>query len=87
MGRYWLFPSTVMAKSDIRVNKYELFPTLANASLLEPMFLGRDVCVVLTGSRADANTIDATGFQRAILRYLLKHLPVDDRFVYNFFRD
>ena len=56
-----------MEKSDIALLRFELFPTLANASSSDPMFLGKDVCVVLMGSRADANMIDATGFQRAIL--------------------
>jgi hypothetical protein len=56
-----------MAKSDIALIRFELLPTLANASSFDPMFLGRDVCVVLMGSRADANMIDATGFQTAIL--------------------
>jgi len=62
-----LFPSTAIEKSDMALIRFELFPTLASASSFVPMFLGRDVCVVLMGSRADANMIDATGFQRAIL--------------------
>ena len=56
-----------MAKSEIALNRFELLPTLANLSQFDPMFLSKDVCVVLMGSRADVNMIDATGFQRAIL--------------------
>ena len=54
-------------KSDIALIRFELLPTLANASLFDPMSLGKDVCVVFVGSRADVNMIDETGFQRAIL--------------------
>ena len=67
IGRYWLFPSTVMEKSYIALIRFELSPILVNASSFDPMFLGKDVCVVLMGSRADVNMIDETGFQRAVL--------------------
>jgi hypothetical protein len=67
IGLYWLFPSTAIEKSDMALIRFELLPMLVNASSFDPMFLGRDVCVVLMGRRADVNMIDATGFQIAIL--------------------
>ena len=72
-----------MEKSGLALIRFELFPTLANASSFDPMFLGKDVCVVVKGSRADANMIDATGFQRAILDTSWKHLHVVDLYVCN----
>ena len=43
IGRYWLFPSTAKAKSDVALNMFELLPTLENAFSFEPMLLGSDV--------------------------------------------
>ena len=66
IGRYWLFPSTVMVKSEIALNMFELLPTLDNAFSFEPIRLGSDVCVVLIGRRDEANMTEETGFQIAI---------------------
>ena len=66
IGRYWLFPSTAIAKSDIALYSFELLPTWAKAYSLEPTFLGRDVSVVVRGRRDEANMTEATGLHRAI---------------------
>ena len=86
IGRYWVFPSIAMEKSDIALIRFELLPTLANASSFDPMSLGKDVCVVLMGSRADVNMIDENRAPKSNTRYLLKHLYEVDRCVCNFFR-
>ena len=62
-----MFPSTAIVKSDMALNRFELFPLSEKAVLLFPTFLGSDVCVGWMGRRAEANTRDATGFHSAIL--------------------
>ena len=67
MGRYWLFPSIAIEKSDMAFNKFEWFPISVNMLSISPTSLGRDVCVVWTGRRDEVNTRDAIGFHSAIL--------------------
>ena len=62
-----MFPSAAIAKSDMALNRFELFPLSERAVLLFPTFIGSDVCVGWTGRGAEANTRDATGFYSAIL--------------------
>ena len=67
MGLYWLFPYTAIVKSLKALSRFELFPLYATLLLLLPTSLGNEVCVACTGRRAEAKTMDATGFQRAVL--------------------
>ena len=60
-----MFPSTALEKSEMVLSRFELLSV--KLLLILPTSLGIDVCVGWTGIGAEAKTMDATGFQRAIL--------------------
>ena len=62
-----MFPSTALEKSEMVLSRFELFPLSVKLLLILPTSLGIYVCVGWTGIGAEAKTMDATGFQRAIL--------------------
>jgi len=67
IGLYSLLGPTGMAKSERIFNKLELFPPPFKLLLLCPMSFGMEVCVGWMGNKVEAKTMEAIGFQVAML--------------------
>ena len=67
IGLYSLLGPTGMAKSERIFNRLELFPPPFKLLLLCPMSFGMEVCVGWMGNKVEAKTIEAIGFQAAML--------------------
>ena len=73
IGLYSLEGLTAMAKSDRMFMRLELFPPLIKLLLFCPISFGIEVWVGNVGNMVEANTIEAIGFQVAMLEVSCIH--------------